>query len=348
MFTTIDEAALRLDYPQGSTFRERDWRILASFWHPVAYAHAVRDDHPVAARLLDIDLVVYRSANGVTVARDQCPHRGTRLSAGCMVSGQLVCPMHGLHFDAAGTCQRIPAIPGVASRIPEKLSLKPFQVVERYGLVWVLMNDNAINPLPDWPITEDASRNAFVPATVWRCSAPRHVENFNDVAHFPWVHSQSFGGDADAAIPPYAVESIGHALRFELPYTENFNRFPDGVEGSTRDVVYKYELTFPFSTLITIEPKGSSYQLYVVDTVCPASAHSSVVFSVISDNSAAPDVAYWQRDSEIIAAEDIPLVEGQTPKNLPLDLRLECSLPFDRMSMEYRLALVRRFGLGAV
>jgi hypothetical protein len=74
------EAASASVLPRGCTFTETDWRALAPFWYPVAFAHAVTDN-PYAARLLDERVVVYRLSDGTLVAaRDICFHRGVPLS----------------------------------------------------------------------------------------------------------------------------------------------------------------------------------------------------------------------------------------------------------------------------
>jgi phenylpropionate dioxygenase-like ring-hydroxylating dioxygenase large terminal subunit len=71
------------------SFSQPDWQVLASFWHPVAYSHEVAE-RPVASRLLDEDLVLYRTAGGVTIARDICLHRGARLSRGAIVGNEII------------------------------------------------------------------------------------------------------------------------------------------------------------------------------------------------------------------------------------------------------------------
>jgi nitrite reductase/ring-hydroxylating ferredoxin subunit len=67
--------------PRARTFEENDRRILANRWFPVAVA-ADLTDRPAPARLLDVDLVLFRSAGAVVAARDLCPHRGMLLSSG--------------------------------------------------------------------------------------------------------------------------------------------------------------------------------------------------------------------------------------------------------------------------
>ena len=67
----------------------------------------------------------------------------------------------------------------------------------------------------------------------------------------------------------------------------------------------------------------------------------------MTDNSGNPDEDYWTKDALSINDEDRPVVESQSPEELPLDLREEVHIPADRMSIEYRRALAIKFGLGA-
>jgi len=347
MFLPTDGSRHRDAMPAQSTFRESDWRALSALWHPVVFAHDVVD-RPVAARLLDVDLVVYRTSAGISVARDVCPHRGARLTRGTVAGDMLVCPMHGLHFDGAGQCRRIPSIADPKAHIPPSFRLEAVLAEVRYGIVWACLGDAPVWPLPRWDgIERPELRKVYFSAETWKTSAGRHVENFNDIAHFPWVHVASFGGDTGAPVPSYEVEQTEYGLTFEVPYTEGFNRFDDGVEGDTRDVVYRYELTLPFATLLKIAPAGSNYVQYFADVASPVSARESRIFQLFTDTTGDPDEDFWRRDQRTINGEDVTLVEGQYPAELPLDLRAEMHIPADRMSIAYRRALVAKFGLGA-
>jgi vanillate O-demethylase monooxygenase subunit len=346
MFGPTDGHKHTTALPRRCSFQATDWHILASFWHPVMYAHEV-SDKPCRARLLDVDLVVFRTAEGLAVARDLCPHRGTRLSQGRVDGSNLICPMHGLHFAADGRCTRIPAM-GEPQRIPPKLRLQSCLVAERYGLVWACLNPEPIHPLPSWAGLEDMSvKKLFLPSDVWQAAAARHVENFNDLAHFPWVHTGSFGGDKDAPVPRHDVERTDFGLRFSVQYREGANRYQDGVAASERVVKYTYELTYPFATLLIMEPDQSTDRYFLADVVCPESAYVSRIFQVMSDTAGMPDPDHWLKDQSLINDEDRPMVEEQKPEDLPLDLAAEMHIPADRVSLEYRRGLVDRFGLGA-
>ncbi len=346
MFQATNHSKYAGDLPRNCTFDESDWRILASFWHPVAFAHEI-EDKPVNARLLDVDLVIYRTSEGISVARDICPHRGTRLSGGWMDGDTLVCPMHGLCFDHSGQCTKIPSIADPNAKIPPKMRLMSLKSEVRYGIVFACLSDEPAHPLPVWPGIEDESlKNLYIPSGTWHAAASRHVENFNDVAHFPWVHQGTFGGKTADPIPPYKVEKTDYGLSFQLPYLEGGNRFPDDVEGSERQVTYTYQLTLPFSTIIIIAPNDSDYRQYFADTVCPVSAHETRIFQVCTDTTSDPDADFLVKESLLINDEDKPMVEGQRPEDLPLDLTEEIHIPADRMSVEYRRTLAK-LGLGA-
>lgn len=346
MFQPVNHSKFAGDLPRNCTFAESDWRILASFWHPVAFAHDIKDE-PVRAKLLDVDLVMYRTSGGVAVAKDICPHRGTRLSGGWITDDTLVCPMHGLCFDHSGQCAKIPSIADPNTRIPPKLRLMSLKSEERYGIIFTCLSDEPTRPLPVWPGIEDPElENIFVPSGTWHAAASRHVENFNDVAHFPWVHKETFGGYVGDPIPPYKVNKTDYGLSFDLPYLEQGNRFPDEIDSPDRQVTYHYELTLPFSTIIIIGPDDSDYRQFFADTVCPVSAHETRIFQVVTDTSGAPDAEALIKESLMINDEDKSMVEGQHPEDLPLDLTEEIHIPADRMSVEYRRTLAK-LGLGA-
>src|SRR5688572_10106683 len=134
--------------PRHCTFAAPDWAVLAAHWHPVAVAADVAD-RPVAARLLDQDLVLYRTAAGITVAADLCAHRGAPLSMGKLRDDRIVCAYHGYCYDGTGRCALVPAHP--EGPIPGKLHLRLFASVERSGLVWVRLMEGAAAEIPAFP-----------------------------------------------------------------------------------------------------------------------------------------------------------------------------------------------------
>lgn len=163
MFLPVNHSKFATPMPRDCSFRESDWRALAGFWHPVAFAHEIAD-RPVAARLLDVPLVIWRTSAGISVARDLCPHRGTRLSAGHLAGDDLICPMHGLVFDGSGRCTRNPSMPDQSAAIPAKMRLFLLRSDVRYGIVWACLAEDPVWPLPVWPgIGDDRLKKSSCP-----------------------------------------------------------------------------------------------------------------------------------------------------------------------------------------
>jgi len=177
------------------------------------------------------------------------------------------------------------------------MCLRTYQTEIRYGIVWTCLKPEPIWPLPVWPgIDNPDFKKVYVPSDVWQSSATRHAENFNDQAHFPFVHLKSFGSDNDLSTQEYEVEETEFGLRFDYEYVEGGNRFPDGVDAENTEVVYTYELTFPFSTLIYVDVQGSDFIHYFADAVSPVSAIQTRIFQQLTDTTGDPDPKFWIED----------------------------------------------------
>ena len=220
-------------YPRGCTFPDADWDVLAKFWYPVAYSHEI-EDAPVATTLLDQRLVIWRTAAGISVANDICLHRGVPLSMGHLKGDQLICKYHGFHYDSAGQCTLIPANPQAS--IPRKLRLKTYPVKEAFGLVWTTLQGEEGNPdaLPIFPEWTDGDYQQVKPdAIAINAAAGRQMEGFLDVAHFAWVHVESFGDRDNPQVPKYPVTTTDRGLRAE--YTSTVSNFPKGLQHRAPD-----------------------------------------------------------------------------------------------------------------
>src|SRR5258708_15363936 len=88
--------------------------MLECLWFPVE-RESDADGAPFATSLLGRRLVLFRTEQGVSAARDRCPHRGARLSLGQMRDGELECPYHGWRFNHYGVCTLVPSPPRASS-----------------------------------------------------------------------------------------------------------------------------------------------------------------------------------------------------------------------------------------
>ena len=177
-----------------------DQPALEGYWYVVAGSDQLDRSAPVPVRLLGRDLVVWRGVSGVVAAPDRCPHREAPLSLGRIDDGCLVCPYHGWTYGDEGRCVRVPsASEGVP--VPPRAHLPAVHAIERYGVVWVCPGE-PVAGIPDIVADRDpAFRRINVEVEPWAVSATRMTDNFLDISHFPYVHSGTFGIEANQQVP---------------------------------------------------------------------------------------------------------------------------------------------------
>jgi vanillate O-demethylase monooxygenase subunit len=323
-------------YPTNATYGATDWAILAQYWHPVALSEEVTGETPFGGMLLDVPLVLYRAEGRLCAAVDRCPHRGTRLSLGKLRDGTLVCPYHGLEFNPAGRCVRVPAY-GSRQRQAAYLDLSALPVEERYGLIWVCLSVTPLAGLPDWSAIEQPGNQRLVMNDVWNASAGRHFENFCDLAHFSFAHAGTFGVPGQPEVEPYQVETTDVGFR----YTVDVPMMDGNVFGhaGARAIRSEYHVTLPFSTRLTMHyTKGVEH---ICDVASPMSANRTRIFILKSrDHDQDEPLDDWLRFQIAVNEEDRIMVESQTPSGAPLQIDAERHIGSDRLSVAYRKALV--------
>jgi vanillate O-demethylase monooxygenase subunit len=329
-------------YPRDCTFTEADWACLSTQWYPVAVAADVQTE-PIAARLLDVDLVLFRSGEGVVVARDQCPHRGMRLSHGWIHDGQIVCPYHGLHFDGTGRCALIPSQPdGV---VPPRMSLDVLPSVERFGLIWTCYS-HAPPRLPVFEAWDDARFQRIVCPVIDIAGAPgRQVEGFLDVAHFAWAHTTTFGDRNNPVVPEFTVSRTEGGLRVE--YVSNVSNYgPAQRHLAPPDFPWRrtFEVFPPFSARLVVSFPGDG-ELWILNAASPVSARQTRLFCPLARNVDLETPVEAVRAFNLrVFNEDRVMVENQRPRDLPLDVGVEVHIAADRASVAYR-RLLKQMGL---
>lgn len=329
--------------PRDCTFLPEDWRILSRHWFPIARAVDVADK-PVAATLLDLDLVVYRTPDGLCVGRDLCPHRGVPLSMGRVEGEEIVCAYHGLRYGPDGRCNKIPAQPDV--KPPGRLRVTMFPAVERHGLVWTCLSPDARNSVPPMYAWGDGAFQPILPPPVEIAGSPgRQVEGFIDVAHFAFVHHEAFADPNNQAVPPYKTEFTDYGLRTE--YWSTVSNYPKALQHlAPPDFKWLrvYEIYPPFTALLVVHFPDHGL-LHVLNAASPVSARRTRLFVPIArnfDRNGSLDEVYAFNAQ--IFAEDKAIVERQRPEELPLDVRTEVHFAADRTSACYR-QLLKNMGL---
>lgn len=310
--------------------------MLRDDWHVVARVPDLPEGRPVAARLLDEDLVLWRIGSEVHAWRDLCVHRGARLSLGSVSLEErtLACRYHGWTYGEDGRCVRFPAHPG--QRPPAGARATVYPVRQRYDWVWVSLGDppGDVGPFPQWG--DPDFRVVHCGPYVVQAGGPRVVENFLDVTHFPFVHQGLLGDPAHPEISDYAAEigPEGVVARDISVWQPD----PDGTGAGAR-VTYTYRVLRPLTAWFVKTSTGPRFAMYF--TVTPLTERSSIAWMhVAMDYGDLSDAQVRQFQDDIIQ-QDIPVVESQRPELLPLDLQAELHLRSDRTAIAYRRWLAR-------
>lgn len=303
-------------------------------WHPLSRDEDL-GEAPLATALLGQSLVLWRDAAGQPVLmRDQCPHRGARLSLGRVADGQIECPYHGWRFEAGGACASIPAVPGFQP--PASHRACTHRVVVRHGLLWGTLGDAATEPpaLPDLP----ARQRVYGPFDV-ATSAPRVVENFLDTAHFAFVHAGWLGETGHAEVPDYTVTHTADGR----PVIEDYRAWQPRATASATGggwVRYRYEVLGPYGAVLHKQPDdGSPGDAYTLWATPLDDEHCRVWMGQYTADTTSTDTEL--RDFQLaIFAQDKPILESQQPRRLPVSGgEVHCAA--DRLSAAYRRYLQR-------
>jgi phenylpropionate dioxygenase-like ring-hydroxylating dioxygenase large terminal subunit len=304
--------------------------VLINDWHPVATSAGLTEGGVLGLRLLGEDIVLWRSNGQVMAWQDLCLHRGTRLSLGQVCEGLLVCPYHGWRYNPGGRCVHIPAHPDQTP--PTKAVVKIYQVREQYELIWVSLGQPAhdIPPFPEWPKTE--YRKILCGPYRVKASGPRIVENFLDIAHFPFVHEGILGVPAHPEIADYEAEIGPEGVLAKGVRVYQPDPYGTGV-GDT--VAYTYRAYRPLTAYLFKESAGPSFSILL--TITPHEQVDSTAWMWMAMNYGhdipAADLIAWQ---DSIFEQDRPIVQSQRPEMLPLDLQAELHLRSDRTTIAYR------------
>lgn len=151
----------------------------------------------VKARILGVDLVLFRDAEGLPHALiDRCPHRGVPLSFGRVHGGALQCGYHGWKFDGRGA---VVEVPGLATENLPGRCVTSYPVREQQGFIWVWMapeveptNEPFHFRLAEAPGYLTVRKRLTAPASLLAVA-----ENALDVPHTAFLHGGLFRSDGD-------------------------------------------------------------------------------------------------------------------------------------------------------
>jgi phenylpropionate dioxygenase-like ring-hydroxylating dioxygenase large terminal subunit len=317
-----------------------DAAALRRYWYVVAESAAI-GDRPHSVRLLGDDVVIWRGPGGACVAApDRCPHREAPLSHGHLIDGHLQCCYHGWTFGAEGRCVRVPSAPESVP-IPPRAHLETVHAVERYGLVWLCL-DEPVAGIPEVAAEHDgAYRRINTGVEVWQTSATRMTDNFMDISHFPYVHVGTFGIPDNTLVPKISMEQLDDdfcGYRYQAEVSNESGAASSGLAAKviTRTMTTGFNLPFTVRSTIQYET-GLDHQILLCSTPIDdvTSYFTFVVWRNDDFSVPAEEVIAFDR---AIGAEDKAMLE-RVGGALPLDQTATVSVQADKPSVEWRRQL---------
>jgi len=206
-----------------------------------------------------------------------------------------------------------------------------------YGYVWTCLGspDTALFELPEY--AESDRRNICAASVGVRVSAPRAVENFLDMGHFPFVHTGILGAEPHTEVREYSVSM--NEEKDEILATECRFFQPQAAAGSSGGSLseYIYRVPHPYCSILYKSCPMDEHRLDVialfVQPVDEETIRAHALVSVIDNTSTDLDIRLFQQG---IFSQDKPILENQFPKKLPLDPRAETPIRADKAAIVYR------------
>ena len=238
---------------------------------------------------------------------------------------------HPIRVSFAGDRTRITALS------PEGHELRELPVTERFGLVWTTLGtpEREVYDVPE--AHEPDRRYVRCGWVTLRTSAPRIVENFLDMAHFPYVHPGVLGVLPRTEVPDYQAE-----IRSDVDevWATNCRFFQPRVAATESDGAYAdltYRVPSPFQVMLyrvcpTAPPRLDAI-LLAVHPVDEHRCRAQPVEYLLDDHSTDADLLSFE---QAIFLQDRFIVENQRPLSLPLRPGPEIPVRADAASMAYR------------
>ena len=159
--------------------------MLRNYWYTACGSSRLQAA-PLAARVLDYDLVLFRdSGQAAHALRDRCCHRGVKLSLGRITEGLLACGYHGWRYEGSGHCVHVPSLTA-GRQIPETFRVPSYPCLEQDGYVWVWLGEDPPTALTRIPKFE--SRGWLQGASDYKCDALKVIGNNLDWCHPAFTH----------------------------------------------------------------------------------------------------------------------------------------------------------------
>jgi len=213
-----------------------------------------------------------------------------------------------------------------------------------YGYLWVCPSSKPAKPLFAFPEYAEAGRRVVDCDGIGvAVSGLRMIENFLDMAHFPYVHASYLGELPQTEVAPYKVSVDDEADEIWAIECKFYQPRTSKSATTGMEVQYRYRMMQPMTAILykTAFPRPGEMDAIGL-FVQPVTQESIIAYCLLAffDNTTPQvDMISFQHT---IFGQDKPILENQRPKRMPLRGMSEIPTRCDAASVAYRRWLVSK------
>ena len=213
-------------------------------------------------------------------------------------------------------------------------------VQEKFTLVMTTLGDNP-RPLPLIPEFDEPDRRVANSGAVGVNTSPyRLIENFLDMAHFPFVHTDILGTTDESEVLSYKCEhrkDVDEVWATDCLFYQPAASASAGVQGAGQMTNYKYRVMSPFSVMLYKTcydyPDRDDAIAVFIQPVGETELLAYMPMALIDDNLSNSELVSFQ---QTIFLQDRIILENQRPRLLSLAPNTEIPTKADMSSIAFR------------
>ena len=274
--------------------------ITADLWHVIAATDEIPAGLIETTLLLDTPIAMTRDRDGNPVVWRRSDEE------------------QGDEVDAEAILDRLPAITA-------------------YGFIWTSLGNppKELFPIPEYAESDRRKLNAATLGV--NVSAPRAIENFLDMGHFPYVHTDILGAEPHTEVKEYDVDISIDRDEILATRCRFFQPMASTASTGGADVDYIYRVPHPYCSVLYKSSPLDESRLDVIavflQPIDQEHIRAHMMLCILDEDNEDKVIKAFQ---QTIFGQDKPILENQFPKRLPLDPRAETPIRADKSAIAYR------------
>lgn len=213
----------------------------------------------------------------------------------------------------------------------------PVNCLDRYGHVWASFG-NAPREMFELPeFDQPGRRYLYMGAIGLHANGLRVVENFLDMAHFPYVHTDILGSEPQTEVSDYKTELRADTSEIWALGCEFVQPRAAASSKQPKQVDYVYRVANAFTPMLykTSDSRDGEMDLIFLFVQPQTPTRSILHFSIALFDDVSSDTAITSFQ-QLILGQDKPILENHHPQLIPIDATLEVPSRADAASAVYR------------